>query len=294
MSSKKRESIQQEQKTSTAGKLYLCATPIGNLDDITFRLIKTLKQVDLIAAEDTRRSIKILNHLEIEKPMVSYHEHNKMAAGPKLIEKMLEGQQVALVSDAGMPAISDPGEDLVKMAIENGIEIECIDGPVAAIHALVLSGFSTRRFAFEGFVERQSKDRRKQFEALQYDNRTLIFYEAPHRLKDFLKDAFKVLGNRRVAICRELTKRFEEILRMTLDEALTYFETHEVKGEFVVILEGFEGDAPKSENVLDLFSIEEELQHLIAAGHSKKDAIAMTATRRGLPKKEVYSVGINI
>lgn len=276
------------------GKLYICGTPIGNLDDISFRLVKTLKFVDLIAAEDTRHSIKLLNHLEIEKPLISYHEHNRLKMGPVLIEKLLKGQNIALVSDAGMPGISDPGEDLVKLAIEAGIQMESIDGPVAAIHALVLSGASTRRFTFEGFVDRNSKNRRQYFEALQYETRTMIFYEAPHRLKDFLKDALLIFGPRPVSICKELTKRYETFVRGTLAEVLTHFESNDPKGEFVIVLSGFEGEVPKAENPLDEMSIEDELLFQMKQGLDKKEAITAVSKRRGLPKKEVYQVAISL
>lgn len=276
------------------GTLYICGTPIGNLDDVTLRLIKTLKHVDLVAAEDTRHSLRLLNHLQIEKSLVSYHEHNRMKAGPQLIEKLKEGKNIALVSDAGMPGISDPGEDLVKLAIEAGIELVCVDGPVAAIHALVLSGMPTRRFVFEGFVDRNSKVRKKHFESLQYDTRTLIFYEAPHRLKEFLKDALLVFGPREAVVCKELTKRFETYKRGTLEWLLGHFEENDPKGEFVIILSGFEGDIPTVENPLDVLTIEEELQLLLAQGQSKKEAIALVAKRRGLPKKEVYQVAIEL
>lgn len=276
------------------GTLYICGTPIGNLDDVSLRLIKALKAAEVVAAEDTRHSLKLLNHLEIEKPLVSYHEHNRMKVGPQLIEKLRSGKDIALVSDAGMPGISDPGEDLVKLAIEAGIEMVCIDGPVAAIHALVLSGLPTRRFAFEGFVDRNSKVRKKAFEALQYDARTLIFYEAPHRLKAFLKDAQEVFGDRQAAVCKELTKRYEHFERGTLSQLCEYYEVNDPKGEFVIILSGFEGEAPTVGNPLDDLSIAEELQMHMAQGMAKKEAIGLVSKRRGLPKKEVYQIGIEL
>lgn len=277
------------------GTLYICGTPIGNLDDVTYRLVKTLQSVDLVAAEDTRHSLKLLNHLEIEKTLISYHEHNRVKVGPQLIEKLLAGKNIALVSDAGMPGISDPGEDLVQLAIEAGIEMVCVDGPVAAIHALVLSGLPTRRFVFEGFVDRNSKVRKKYFESLQYDSRTLIFYEAPHRLKEFLKDAQLIFGNdRKVAVCKELTKRYENFQRGSLESVSAYFEENDPKGEFVVILGGFEGEAPTIENPMDNLSIEEELQMHLAQGVSKKEAIVLVAKRRDLPKKEVYQIAISL
>lgn len=277
------------------GILYICGTPIGNLDDVSYRLVKTLRAVDLVAAEDTRHSLKLLNHLEIEKPLISYHEHNRLKVGPQLITKIQAGQSIALVSDAGMPGISDPGEDLVKLAIEAGIETVCVDGPVAAIHALVLSGLPTRRFVFEGFVDRNSKIRKKHFESLQYDARTLIFYEAPHRLKEFLKDAEAIFGSdRQVAVCKELTKRYEQYQRGSLSAVRGYFEENEPKGEFVVILNGFEGEAPVAENPLDQMSIAEELQMHLSQGLGKKEAIALVAKRRELPKKDVYQVAIDL
>lgn len=278
----------------TSGTLYICGTPIGNLDDVTLRLVKTLKSVDLVAAEDTRHSLRLLNHLEVEKTLVSYHEHNRMTAGPKLIEKLLAGKNIALLSDAGMPGISDPGEDLVKLAIEAGIEMVCVDGPVAAIHALVLSGLPTRRFAFEGFVDRNTKTRKKYFESLQYETRTLIFYEAPHRLKEFLKDAFEIYGPRQAVVCKELTKRFENFQRGTLETLMTYFEMNEPRGEFVIILSGFEGIVPTLENPLDNLSIEEELQLLMDQGMDKKEAIPVVSKRREIPKKEVYQIAIKL
>lgn len=277
------------------GILYICGTPIGNLDDVSYRLVKTLKAVDLVAAEDTRHSLKLLNHLEIEKPLISYHEHNRMKVGPQLIAKIQGGQSIALVSDAGMPGISDPGEDLVKLAIEAGIETVCVDGPVAAIHALVLSGLPTRRFVFEGFVDRNSKIRKKHFESLQYDARTLIFYEAPHRLKEFLKDAELIFGgDRQIAVCKELTKRYEQYQRGSISAVRAFFEENEPKGEFVVVLNGFEGAAPVVENPLDQMSIAEELQSHLGQGISKKEAIALVAKRREMPKKDVYQVAIDL
>lgn len=298
MAKKKRAAEVPAESTPTdskPGTLYICGTPIGNLDDVTYRLVKTLQSVDLVAAEDTRHSLKLLNHLEIEKTLISYHEHNRVKVGPQLIEKLLAGKSIALVSDAGMPGISDPGEDLVQLAIEAGIEMVCVDGPVAAIHALVLSGLPTRRFVFEGFVDRNSKVRKKYFESLQYDSRTLIFYEAPHRLKEFLKDAQLIFGNdRKVAVCKELTKRYENFQRGSLESVSAYFEENDPKGEFVVILGGFEGEAPTIENPMDNLSIEEELQMHLAQGVSKKEAIVLVAKRRDLPKKEVYQIAISL
>ena len=196
-----------------SGKLYVCATPIGNLEDITYRTLRVLNEVDLIAAEDTRHSIKLLNHFEISKPLTSYHEHNKDSKGGYLINKLLEGENIALISDAGMPGISDPGEEVIKQAIENNIEIEVLPGATASITALVGSGLETAKFAFEGFLDRDKKRRREQLEEIKHEKRTIIFYESPHRLKDTLKDMLKILGNRSISINRELTKKYQEIIR---------------------------------------------------------------------------------
>ena len=225
-----------------SGKLYICPTPIGNLEDMTYRTIRILNEVDLIAAEDTRHSIKLLNHFEISKPLTSYHEHNKDSKGGYLINKLLEGENIALISDAGMPGISDPGEDIIKQAIENNIEIEVLPGATASITALVGSGLETAKFAFEGFLDRDKKVRRNQLEELKEESRTIIFYESPHRLKDTLKDMLKVLGNRRIAVNREITKKYQEIIREDIETVINIFNEREVKGEFVLIVEGFKGE----------------------------------------------------
>lgn len=276
------------------GTLYLCATPIGNLDDITYRLVKVLKEVDLIACEDTRRSVKLINYLEIEKPLTSYHEHNKMHKGPKLIEELESGKNIALVSDAGMPAISDPGEELVQMCIDRGIKIECIGGPVALIHALVKSGLSTRRFFFEGFLDRNKKERVKRLEEIKYIDGTIIVYEAPHRLKNSLEDMKTVLGDRDVVVARELTKKFEEFVRGDFDQVIKHFKENDIKGEFVVLISGSTEKKPSEYNPLDDLSIEEELKKLIDEGMSKKDASKEVAIRRELPKKDVYKISIDM
>ena len=221
-----------------AGKLYLCATPIGNLEDITYRVIRTLKEVDLIAAEDTRNSIKLLNHFEIKTPMTSYHEHNKMEKGKKLVEKLQEGLQIALITDAGTPGISDPGEDLVKMCYEAGIEVTSLPGAAACITALTLSGLSTRRFCFEAFLPTDKKAKQEILEELKNETRTIILYEAPHRLVRTFKELLDQLGNRKVTVCRELTKKHETAFSTTLVDALAYYESIEPKGECVLVLEG--------------------------------------------------------
>jgi len=279
----------------TKGKLYICATPIGNLEDITLRALRILKEVDIIAAEDTRHTIKLLNHYKINKPLTSYHEHNKVTKGPELIEKLLQGQNVALVSDAGMPGISDPGEDLVKLCIENTIKIEVLPGASAIVTALVSSGLSTRRFSFEGFLERDKKSRRERLELIKEEDRTIIFYESPHRLLDTLKDILKILGNRRIVIARELTKKYEEIQRGEIEDIIHYFKENSPRGEFVLLIEGNLTLTTKNKaSEWDDLSIEEHILHYINKGISKKDAIKKVSKDRGIPKRQVYDHSIDI
>lgn len=268
-----------------AGKLYLCATPIGNLSDITFRCLEVLKSVDLIAAEDTRRTQVLLNHFEISKPMTSYFEHNRRQKGLALIAQMKEGKSVALVSDAGTPAISDPGEDLVAMCAEEGIEVVPIPGCVAAINALIVSGLPAGRFSFEGFLTVQPPRRKERLEEIKTDTRTLIFYEAPHKLKTTLKDLYKFFGNRRIALCRELTKVHEQVLRMTIEEAISYYEEVQPKGEFVLVVEG----AQKAAEDFSDISVCEHVDMYIKEGLDEKEAIKKTAQMRGVPKRDVYA-----
>jgi 16S rRNA (cytidine1402-2'-O)-methyltransferase len=270
-----------------SGKLYVCATPIGNLEDITYRTLRVLNEVDLIAAEDTRHSIKLLNHFEISKPLTSYHEHNKDSKGGYLINKLLEGENIALISDAGMPGISDPGEEVIKQAIENNIEIEVLPGATASITALVGSGLETAKFAFEGFLDRDKKRRREQLEEIKHEKRTIIFYESPHRLKDTLKDMLKILGNRSISINRELTKKYQEIIRNDIQGCIDIFNEREVKGEFVLIVEGFKGEV---EQVCEYDHLNERdyVQKLIEEGITKKDAIKIVCKERKLKKDVVY------
>ena len=270
-----------------SGKLYVCATPIGNLEDITYRTLIVLNEVDLIAAEDTRHSIKLLNHFEISKPLTSYHEHNKDSKGGYLINKLLEGENIALISDAGMPGISDPGEEVIKQAIENNIEIEVLPGATASITALVGSGLETAKFAFEGFLDRDKKRRREQLEEIKHEKRTIIFYESPHRLKDTLKDMLKILGNRSISINRELTKKYQEIIRNDIQGCIDIFNEREVKGEFVLIVEGFKGEV---EQVCEYDHLNERdyVQKLIEEGITKKDAIKIVCKERKLKKDVVY------
>ena len=270
-----------------SGKLYICPTPIGNLEDMTYRTISILNEVDLIAAEDTRHSIKLLNHFEISKPLTSYHEHNKDSKGGYLINKLLEGENIALISDAGMPGISDPGEDIIKQAIEHNIDIEVLPGATASITALVGSGLETAKFAFEGFLDRDKKVRRNQLEELKEERRTIIFYESPHRLKDTLKDMLKVLGNRRIAVNREITKKYQEIIREDIETVINIFNEKEVKGEFVLIVEGFKGEKTVQNSYEDLTEREYVIT-LMENGMDKKDAIKTVCKDRKLKKDVVY------
>ncbi|HOP92728.1 MAG TPA: 16S rRNA (cytidine(1402)-2'-O)-methyltransferase [Acetivibrio thermocellus] len=273
------------------GTLYLVATPIGNLEDITLRAIRVLKEVDLIAAEDTRQTIKLLNHFDIKKPLVSYYEHNKVVKGNYLVERLLEGKNIALVSDAGTPGISDPGEDMIKLCIENEIPFTMVPGPVAAVMGLVLSGFSSGRFVFEGFLPMNKRARRARIDSLKDEIRTMVFYEAPHKLVYTLKDLYEVLGNRRIALARELTKKFEEILRCTLKEAIEKYENESPRGEYVLVVEGADEkqiiEDKKSE--WNSMSILEHYQMYIDEGLSRKEAMKKVAQDRGISKRDVYN-----
>ena len=260
-----------------AGKLYLCATPIGNLEDITFRVLRTLKEVDLIAAEDTRNSIKLLNHFEIKTPMTSYHEYNKIEKAYKLVEKLQEGKNIALITDAGTPGISDPGEELVRICYENGIEVTSLPGPAACITALTISGLPTRRFAFEAFLPRDKKERARVLEELAQESRTMIVYEAPHHLLKTLKELYEVLGNRELTVCKELTKRYEN-------------EDNEAKGEYVLVISGktFETKEQEAREAWESLSIEEHMAHYEASGMERKEAMKQVAKDRGISKRDVY------
>lgn len=273
------------------GKLYLVATPIGNLEDMTLRAIRTLNEVDYIAAEDTRHTIKLLNHFEIKKPLQSYHEHNKTEKGNKIIEDLLNGQQVALVTDAGTPAISDPGEDLVKLCYKNNIEVTSIPGAVALINGLILSGKDTRRFCFEGFLPFNKKERNNVLNGLKIETRTIIVYEAPHKLKGTIDDLFQALGNRNITITRELTKKFEEVLLMTLEEAVCYYKENDPRGEYVLVIEGesqLKLEEEKVEKWLEM-TLEEHLNIYMKKDMSKNEAIKTIAKDRNMTRKEVYN-----
>jgi 16S rRNA (cytidine1402-2'-O)-methyltransferase len=275
-----------------AGKLYLCATPIGNLEDITFRVIRTLKEVDLIAAEDTRHSIKLLNHFEITTPMTSYHEFNKIEKGKYLVEQLKEGLNIALITDAGTPGISDPGEELVKMAYEAGIEVTSLPGPAACITALTLSGLSTRRFAFEAFLPSDKKEKQAILKELKKETRTIILYEAPHRLVKTLKELIDSLGDRKMTLVRELTKKYETAFCTTLSEAILHYETEEVKGECVIVLEGRRMEELEEEDreQWKTLSVEEHMELYLKKGMDKKEAMKAVAVDRGVSKRDIYQL----
>lgn len=273
-----------------AGKLYLCATPIGNLEDMTYRVVRTLGEVDLIAAEDTRNSIKLLNHFEIKTPMTSYHEYNRIEKGKKLVEKLQSGMNIALITDAGTPGISDPGEELVKMCYEAGIEVTSLPGAAACITALTLSGLSTRRFAFEAFLPVDKKEKQAVLKELENETRTIILYEAPHRLVHTLQELLDNLGNRRITICRELTKKHETAFKATLEEAISFYELNEPKGECVLVLEGKSREELRQEEVAkwEEMSIEEHMAYYMDQNIAKKDAMKLVAKDRGIGKRDVY------
>mgnify|MGYP002561538189 CR=1 FL=1 len=274
-----------------AGTLYLCATPIGNLEDMTFRVIRTLKEVDLIAAEDTRNSIKLLNHFEIKTPMTSYHEYNKIEKGHALVEKLLTGMNIALITDAGTPGISDPGEELVKMCYEAGITVTSLPGAAACITALTLSGLSTRRFAFEAFLPYDKKDRTRVLEEMKRETRTMVMYEAPHKLKKTLAELMEALGDRHITLAREITKKHETIEPMMLSQAIARYEGEDPRGEFVIVIEGLDVKKLEEEkkSSFEAMSVEEHVQTYVDQGMSKKDAIKQAAVDRGVPKRDVYN-----
>lgn len=274
-----------------AGKLFLCATPIGNLGDMTPRAVEILHDVDLIAAEDTRNSIKLLNHFDIHTSMTSYHEYNKVEKAQYLIDKMLEGKDVALITDAGTPAISDPGEVLVKMCHVAGITVTSLPGASACITALTLSGLSTRRFCFEGFLPADKKEKKEVLENLKNERRTIILYEAPHHLKRTLDELYETLGDRRIALCRELTKKFEEVIQTTIYDTRVIFREKEPKGEYVIVVEGKNADELKRDEIKkwEDIPIEEHLRLYKEQGFDNKESMKKVAKDRGISKREVYS-----
>ena len=273
-----------------SGKLYLCATPIGNLEDITLRVLRTLKEVDLIAAEDTRNSIKLLNHFDIKTPMTSYHEYNKIDKAYVLINKMREGQNIALITDAGTPGISDPGEELAAMCCEAGIEVTSLPGPAACITALTLSGLSTRRFAFEAFLPADKKERKIILEELKNETRTIIIYEAPHRLVRTLEELREALGNRRMTLCRELTKKHETAFHTTIETLITFYTAEKPLGECVLVVEGKSHQEMKEEQQAswEKITIEDHMKIYEEKGYSRKEAMKLVANDRGVTKRDIY------
>lgn len=273
-----------------SGKLYVCATPIGNLEDITYRVVKTLKEADLIAAEDTRHSRILLEHFSIGVPCTSYHEHNKYEKAEVLIEKMKAGQQVALISDAGTPAISDPGEVLVRRCLEEGIPVSSLPGACACITALTMSGLSTRRFAFEAFLPADKRERQEILAELAEETRTIVLYEAPHHLLKTLGQLYEALGDRQIAVCRELTKKYEENIRMSLSETIAYYQEKEPRGEYVLVIEGRSREEIKRKKQEEYreMSIEDHLNSYLASGMEKKEAMKAVARDRGCTRREVY------
>ena len=274
------------------GELYLCATPIGNLEDMTFRCIRVLKEADVIAAEDTRNSIKLLNHFEIKTPMTSYHEFNKVEKARVLVEKMLKGETIALITDAGTPGISDPGEELVRQCIEAGIKVTPVPGAAACVNALIMSGMPTRRFCFEAFLPSDKKEKADVLEQLKAEQRTIIIYEAPHRLLRTLTELESALGGmRKIAVCKELTKRHETVYRDTISGALGYYTANEPNGEYVLVIEGRSPKELLEEKraAWDDMSIEEHFNMYVSRGMDKKDAMKLVAKDRGVSKRDIYN-----
>ncbi len=272
-----------------AGKLYLVATPIGNLGDLSPRALETLERVDFIAAEDTRVSIRLLNHFSIKKPLVSYHQHNQNSAGPSVLQRLLAGESCALITDAGMPAISDPGEDLVRLCAESGVEVLAVPGCCAVVSALAVSGLPTGRFTFEGFLTTNKKNRREHLQSLMYEQRTMVFYEAPHKLRSTLADLLETFGDRPIALCRELTKLHEETIRTTLAQAVDFYRDNEPKGEFVLVLAGAQ---PEEGSALTLEEGVSLVLRKRMAGLGMKEAVRQVAADTGLSRKDLYAAAL--
>ena len=273
-----------------AGTLYLCATPIGNLGDMTPRVVETLHMVDVIAVEDTRNSMKLLNHFEIHTPMTSYHEYNKVEKARQLVRQLMAGQNIALITDAGTPATSDPGEVLVRMCQEQGIPVTSLPGPAACITALTLSGLPTRRFCFEGFLPAEKKEKEAVLRELTQESRTIILYEAPHHLTRTLEELYRTLGQRRITLCRELTKRFETVMPTTLEDALAYYQEQEPRGEYVLVVEGKSLEQKRQEDMAAWRdkSIEEHMEYYRTLGMEEKAAMKQVAKDRGVSRREIY------
>ena len=274
------------------GKLYLCATPIGNLEDITLRVLRTLQEVDLIAAEDTRNSIRLLNHFNIKTPMTSYHEYNKIEKAYQLVEKMRQGQNVTLITDAGTPGISDPGEDFVRICQESGISVTSLPGPAACITALTISGLPTRRFAFEAFLPRDKKERAAILDSLRQETRTIILYEAPHHLVKTLEELYETLGNRAITLCRELTKKYETVFSTSISGAISYYREQEPRGEFVLVIQGKSQQQilREQQQSWETIPLEEHMQQYERQGISRKEAMKLVAKDRGISKRDVYGM----
>lgn len=273
-----------------AGKLYLCGTPIGNLEDITFRVLSTLKSCDVIYAEDTRHSIRLLNHFEISKPLHSYHEHNQVVAGKEILEKLKSGENIALITDAGMPGISDPGEGLVKMCIQEALDFEVVPGVTAFSTALVGSGMDTTKFAFEGFLNRDKKLRKERLEKIKKETRTLIFYESPHRIKETLRAMMDVIGDRQIVIARELTKKYEEYIRGMISEVLGIFEQQDVRGEMVIVLSGYVETAEDLMCYDPEESVQDHVKRYMSDGLDKKEAMRCVSKERKIKKSDIYAL----
>lgn len=276
--------------TNSKGTLYLCATPIGNLEDMTFRAVRILKEVDVIAAEDTRNSVKLLNHFDIHTPMTSYHEFNKIDKGQYLVKRLLEGENIALITDAGMPGISDPGEELVRMCRDAGVPVTAVPGACACVTALVISGRPTRRFCFEAFLPTDKKERRAVLEELKTETRTSIIYEAPHRLAKTLQELLNELGDRKITVCKELTKKHETGFETTLKEAVPYYEQNEPRGEYVLVLEGCSRQQMEQEaqDAWKEMSLGDHMKLYEEQGMNRKDAMKQVAKDRGVSKREIY------
>ena len=274
----------------TSGTLFLCATPIGNLEDITYRVLRTLKEVDLIAAEDTRNSMKLLNHFDIHTPMTSYHEYNKIEKACQLVDQLRQGKNIALITDAGTPGISDPGEDLVRIALEEGLHVTSLPGAAACITALTMSGQPTRRFAFEAFLPREKKERAKILEELKTETRTIILYEAPHHLIATLQELREALGNRSISLCRELTKKYEDVEKTTLDNVLSYYKDHEPRGEYVLVVSGKDRKEleEQAQKAWEELTFSEHMAIYEAQEIPRKDAMKLVAKDRGISKRDVY------
>lgn len=274
-----------------AGKLYLCATPIGNLEDITYRVLRILKEVDLIGAEDTRHSMNLMRHFDIRTPMTSYHEYNKIEKAKYLVEEIRQGKNVAIITDAGTPGISDPGEEIVRQCHEAGIEVSSVPGPAACITALTMSGQPTRRFAFEAFLPADKKERQRILKELERETRTMVIYEAPHHLMRTLKELYQVLGDREMTLCKELTKIYEKAEKSTLKELIEKYEGQEIKGEHVLVIQGksFAEIEKEEQEIFQELSIEEHMERYLSQGMDKKEAMKKVAKDRGISKREVYA-----